>query len=270
MTDIPTNFLRGQKTYRTTVEKPKNKNIGRKQTSTNQMKRITFEDKDQPDILEINYEIPSKPSRTLNARHARRHMTHIPETDRPDVLFGIDEYKEARNTRRFHSIRKFSATSSVPDVPDILEPIIDTSSKQMSRPVSITNVKKIKYEESKNSENNLESKEKPIVPSVLNKNSSLGEIKEQKNETERNSEKSLKDNEKLKNKNEKNNKISEEIKDKIYDEINEEELKKKEKENKEKILEELKEKKEEEEEKKKDRRRRKIRGRKKSRRGKEI
>ena len=184
MTEIQPNFIRGKRGLATTVVKQNQKNNINRQSSYKHMRKPSMEDRDMPDVLYENNSKPSKQEKLLNPRKARKHMTQISHQDKPDVLFGINEYKEVRAPKRFHSIRKLSSTSQVQDVPDTLEPILDESFKGMPKPDSMTNIKKSKIEESKNSENINKSIEKQLAPPSIDLKSGLEEIKEEDVEAE--------------------------------------------------------------------------------------
>ena len=64
-----------------------------------------------------------------NFRRENKHMTQIPQQiDKPDILFGLNEYKEinkSSKSTRFHSIKKLKSCNSSPDLPDILHPLTE-------------------------------------------------------------------------------------------------------------------------------------------------
>jgi len=129
-----------------------------------------------PDILKEDNSNVFKAEKLTNFRKPYKHMTQLPQQlDRPDVLFGLNEYKEVHPQNLFHNIKKLNNSSSIHDIPDTLDPIKDNQFNQMPRPESMNNIQSSMKEENKNAEiANLKLKEKV-----------LSEIPENNNETER-------------------------------------------------------------------------------------
>ena len=95
--------------------------------------------------------LSNETERLTNFRGENKHMTQMPkQTDKPDILLGLGEYKEVNQPKRFHNVKKLKSSHTVPDLPDTLSPITDNQFKQMPRPESMTNVRKSLNVESQN------------------------------------------------------------------------------------------------------------------------
>ena len=177
MIEDTSNFVRSsKKTSKTQIVRP-NINHNFNHLTPSDLKKITtLKQNDLPDTLNENNSNIFQAERLFNVRKNHKHMTQIQyHIDKPDILFGLNEYKEARIKKSFHSIKKLSSSNSIPDEPDTLEPIIEDKYEQIPQPESMIKLKKFSKEESKNSENMSKLKNMPILQFDESK---LSDIKE--------------------------------------------------------------------------------------------
>ena len=171
-----------------TMMLPKNTNLNLNNPTKKLKKSASNPSNDFPDILKVKSTNIFKAEKLSNFRRENKHMTQIPQqVDKPDILFGISEYKEinkSSKSTRFHSIKKLKSCNSSPDLPDVLVPLTEDFYNTIPRPESMTKIKRSKNEESKNPEISNEDTNKR--PSVKNEEQNLTDIKEIKNETEEN------------------------------------------------------------------------------------
>ena len=181
MTEQNPNFARSGKTCKTQIIKENKKPIHKIISTRDVTKFATLKQNDIPDTINDNSTNVFKAQKLLNFRREHKHMTQIPQhIDQPDVLLGLNEYKETRLKKGFHSIKKLTSFNSIPDLPDTIEPLNEDNINAMPRPGSMNKIKKLKNEEAKNPENILNKK------NIKNRNEEkqqLTDIKE-RNETE--------------------------------------------------------------------------------------
>lgn len=179
MTEEQPKYVRNKKTYGTSIVRDNRKNK-LNDFSNNIKKSPTLLSNDLPDTLKEDNSNAYKVEKLTNFRKPYKHMTQLPQQlDRPDVLLGLNEYKEIHPQNRFHTIKKLNSSSSIHDMPDTLDPIKDNQFSQMPRPESMSNIKRTMKEENKNAEiANLKLLE-------LSKEKILSEIPENNNETDR-------------------------------------------------------------------------------------
>ena len=181
MTEENQKFAGSGKTYKTQIIKENKKPIHKIISQKDVTKFTTLKPNDIPDTINDNNTNVFKAQKLLNFRREHKHMTQIPQhIDQPDILLGLEEYKEARLKKGFHSIKKLTSFNSIPDLPDTIEPINEDNFKAMPRPDSMNRIKKLINEEAKNSENIHNKKD------IKNRNTEkqqLTDIKE-RNETE--------------------------------------------------------------------------------------
>ena len=140
MTEANPKFIRGGKNFKTQIvrQKPKQKETHKNISSKDLAKVANLND--IPDtIKENNTNVFKAQKLSSNIRKAYRHMTQLPQQlDQPDILLGLNEYKETRlQQKRFHTIKKVTNSDSIPDLPDTLEPLSENSDNQMPRPDSM-------------------------------------------------------------------------------------------------------------------------------------
>ena len=199
-----TKFYRGEKGFKTQIIRQNPKTM-HKQISTHSLKKsLAINSNDRPDSLkEINSNV-FKAEKLTNFRKPNKHMTELPhQLDKPDILLGLNEYKEIREKRIFHSIKKLTNFKSIPDAPDTLEPINEDACYQMPKPDSMTNILQCKNEEKKNNE--VIPSKKGVVPSLKFGNN-LEDIKEKEESEGLKTE----ENRKIINNDEQDNKINDE------------------------------------------------------------
>ena len=179
MTEEQPKYVRNKKTYGTSIVRDNRKNK-LNDFSNNIKKSPTLLSNDLPDTLKEDNSNVYKVEKLTNFRKPYKHMTQLPQQlDRPDVLLGLNEYKEIHPQNRFHTIKKLNSSSSIHDMPDTLDPIKDNQFSQMPRPESMSNIKRTMKEENKNAEiAHLKLLELP-------KEKILSEIPENNNETDR-------------------------------------------------------------------------------------
>ena len=204
MLEKPSDFVRSGKLSKTQIIRPNQKNTFSNLTSSDLKKITTLKQNDVPDTINENNPNIFKSEKLLNIRKRHRHMTQIPhQIDKPDILFGLNEYKEPSQKKFFHPIKRLSSSKLALDLPDTLEPIIEDKFEHFPQPELN---KSRKSEESKNSEM-LNMKNKSILKLG---DSRLSDIKE-KEESE-----GLKTDENRDNKNnDENNEKKEELKNKL-------------------------------------------------------
>ena len=177
MNEAP-NYVRNKKVYGTAIVKNKRKKVFHDSTKKLQRSASAISN-DTPDVLnENNNANVFKVEKLTNYRKKQKHMTQLPQQiDKPDTLFGLDEYKEVLPQNCFHSIKKLTSNDVIPDLPDTLDPIDENQFNKLPKPESMTNIRKVLEEESKN----------PEIPLLLEDKikSRLDEIPENINETER-------------------------------------------------------------------------------------
>ena len=177
MNEAP-NYVRKKKGYGTAIVKNKRQKAFHDSTKKLQRSASAISN-DTPDVLnENNNANVFKVEKLTNYRKKQKHMTQLPQQiDKPDTLFGLDEYKEVLPQNCFHSIKKLTSTDVIPDLPDTLDPIDENQFNKLPKPESMTNIRKVLEEERKN----------PEIPLLLEDKikSNLYEIPENINETER-------------------------------------------------------------------------------------
>ena len=170
------NYNRDNRQFSTTIIKKGNRN----ENSSSIMRKSSMDSKDMPDVLNDNNTNVFKPTKLLNGRQRKKHMTQIPQQDVPDVLLGMNEYKEVNIPRKFHSIKK-PISSFNQDLPDSLEPVNDAATTAIPKSEVLSSIHKMKKEESKNQENTKKSIDKSNSTTKVKK-SNLQDIKEDKEE----------------------------------------------------------------------------------------
>ena len=188
MSEINPNFARSGKIFKTQIIKD-NKNPMKKRISAENLSNP--KPNDIPDTINDNNTNVFKAQKLLNFRRGNKHMTQIPHhIDQPDVLLGLNEYKETRLRKGFHSIKELTSFKSIPDLPDTIEPINEDNFNVMPRPESMNKIKKLKNEEAKNIENihNKDVNNKKIEKIQLTDIKERNETEEMKTEENRKNE----------------------------------------------------------------------------------
>ena len=155
-------------------KKPKNKI-----SAKNLRKSATVRSNDMPDILNPNNLELFKDEKLLNIRKDKRMSQIQKNIDKPDTLFGLNEYKQPKKGKTsFHSIKKLRNTQSSMDLPDTLEPLKEDSNYLLPRPDSMTNIRKSKKGKEKEKQtNNIKLQKKPSIKEDENNLKEIKEIK---------------------------------------------------------------------------------------------
>ena len=156
MTEIMPNYNRDNRQFATTIIK-KGQKSNKNENSSSIMRKSSMDSIDMPDVLNDNNTNVFKPTKLLNGRKRKKHMTQIPQQDVPDILLGMNEYKEVNIPRKFHNIKK-PISSLNQDMPDSLEPINDAPTSAIPKSQVLTSIHKPKKDESKNPESNSSTK----------------------------------------------------------------------------------------------------------------
>ena len=149
-----------RKLNKTNIEgkNPERKNVN---ISTKYIRKsATLRSNDHPDILNLNYSKVAKDEKLTSFRKEVGMSKISQNIDKPDTLFGLNEYKEVKKPKTFHSIKKLRNCNSVIDLPDTFEPLKEDYYNLIPRPDSMTKIKNSIKEESKNQEI---IKENPII-----------------------------------------------------------------------------------------------------------
>ena len=140
------------KLSKTTI-KEKNNKMKSDKSNRKLKKSASVKTNDIPDTIKMNNSNVFKMEKLSNFRKEPKHTSQKQyPVDQPDVLFGINEFKELSKKNRFHSVRKLKSNNFSQDLPDTFEPLYGDYYSNIPRPSSMSKIKISKIEESKNPE----------------------------------------------------------------------------------------------------------------------
>ena len=100
---------------------------------------------ENPDILINQNESIKQSQKLLQGRKSKKRMTQLEKNlDLPDTLLGLNEYKEFKFQKDSHILRKLRTSCLNPDLPDVLEPIEEIITSNMSKPYEVKEEKEEK------------------------------------------------------------------------------------------------------------------------------